>query len=83
MSRRAIFAPGRKVPDVKKNQQDMLDDIDAEVRYTRSLIGKDALDPRVMEAMRKVPRDAFVPPNMTYAAFENGITVTILSSSST
>ena len=72
MSRRAIFAPGRKVPEVKKNQQDMLDDIDAEVRYTRSLIGKDALDPRVMEAMRKVPRDAFVPPNMTYAAFENG-----------
>jgi len=57
---------------VKKNQQDMLDDIDAEVRYTRSLIGKDALDARVMDAVRTVPRDEFVPPDMKSAAFENG-----------
>jgi protein-L-isoaspartate(D-aspartate) O-methyltransferase len=57
---------------MRNNQQGMLDDINAEVRYTRSLIGKDALDPRVMEAMRKVPRDAFVPPDMKAAAFENG-----------
>jgi len=57
---------------VKKNLQDMLDDIEQEVRYTRSLIGKDALDARVMEAMRKVPRDEFVPPDIKSAAFENG-----------
>lgn len=57
---------------MKKTQQDMLDDIDAEVRYTRSMIGKEALDARVMEAVRKIPRDAFVPPNMKSAAFENG-----------
>jgi len=57
---------------VRKNQRDMLDDIEDEVRYTRSLIGKDALDARVMEAMRKVPRDKFVPPDMKSAAFENG-----------
>ena len=57
---------------MKKNLQDMLDDIEREVQYTRSLIGKDALDARVMEAMRKVPRDEFVPPNMKSAAFENG-----------
>ncbi len=57
---------------MKKNQQDMLDDIEAEVRYTRSLIGKDVLDARVMEAVRKVPRDEFVPPDMKYSAFENG-----------
>lgn len=57
---------------MRNNQQEMLEDINAEVRYTRSLIGKDALDPRVMEAVRKVPRDAFVPPNMKSAAFENG-----------
>ena len=57
---------------MRKNQQDMLDDIEDEVRYTRSLIGKDALDTRVMEAMRKVPRDKFVPPDMKSAAFENG-----------
>ncbi len=57
---------------MQNNQQDMIDDINAEVRYTHSLIGKDTLDPRVMEAMRKVPRDAFVPPEMRGAAFENG-----------
>ena len=57
---------------MNKNRQDMLDDINDEVRYTRSLIGKDALDERVMEAMRKVPREEFVPPNMRSAAFENG-----------
>ena len=57
---------------MRKNQQEMLADIEDEVRYTRSLIGKDALDVRVMEAMRKVPRDEFVPPNMKSAAFENG-----------
>ncbi len=57
---------------MRNGQQDMIDDINAEVRYTHSLIGKDALDPRVMKAMRKVPRDAFVPPEMRAAAFENG-----------
>jgi protein-L-isoaspartate(D-aspartate) O-methyltransferase len=57
---------------VRKNQQEMLADIEGEVRYTRSLIGKDVLDARVMEAMRKVPRDEFVPPDMKSAAFENG-----------
>ena len=55
-----------------KDLQDMLDDIDAEVRYTSAMIGKDALDARVMEAMRMVPRDAFVPPDMKRNAFENG-----------
>jgi protein-L-isoaspartate(D-aspartate) O-methyltransferase len=57
---------------VNKTQQDMLDDIDDEVRYTSGMIGKEALDARVMEAMSKVPRDEFVPPNMKSAAFENG-----------
>jgi protein-L-isoaspartate(D-aspartate) O-methyltransferase len=57
---------------VNKTQQDMLDDIDDEVRYTSGMIGKEALDARVMEAMGKVPRDEFVPPNMKSAAFENG-----------
>jgi len=50
----------------------MLDDIDEEVHYTRQLIGKDSLDPRVMAAMASVPRDAFVPEEMKPIAFENG-----------
>ena len=50
----------------------MLDQIDAEVRYTSGLIGKDALDARVMAAMAAVPRDKFVPPAMKPAAFDDG-----------
>jgi protein-L-isoaspartate(D-aspartate) O-methyltransferase len=57
---------------MKKSLKNMLDDIDDEVRYTQHMIGKSALDPRVMEAMAKVPREQFVPENMRGAAFENG-----------
>jgi protein-L-isoaspartate(D-aspartate) O-methyltransferase len=57
---------------VKNNLQHMLDDIDAEVHYTQHLIGKNALDPRVMDAMARVPREAFVPPEMKAMAFRNG-----------
>ena len=52
--------------------QKMLDDIDMEVRYTRKYIGKDALSPSVMEAMRKVPRDQFVSDDMKRLAYSNG-----------
>lgn len=52
--------------------QHMLEDIESEVRYTRSLTGRDALDPRVIAAMGRVPRERFVPENLRAAAFENG-----------
>jgi protein-L-isoaspartate(D-aspartate) O-methyltransferase len=57
---------------MKATRQDMLSDIEAEVRYTRELIGRDALAARVMQAMGEVPREKFVPSNMRGAAFENG-----------
>ena len=50
----------------------MLDDIEREVRYTRKMIGRNALDPEVMAAMGKVPRDEFVPSSYGDAAFDNG-----------
>ncbi len=56
---------------MRNHHQDMIREIEEEVRYTRRLIGKDALDERVMEAMRKVPRDRFVPDDIKPAAFEN------------
>ena len=55
-------------PGIKR----MIADIESEVQYTRSMIGKDALDPRVMKVMARVPRDRFVPPEMKAAAFDNG-----------
>ena len=50
----------------------MLRDIEREVEYTRSMIGRSAFDKRVMEAMKKVPRHQFVPEAERSAAYYNG-----------
>jgi len=52
--------------------QQMLDDIESEVRLTRHLIGKNALDERVIDAMREVPRHLFVPEVSRHFAYSNG-----------
>ena len=52
--------------------QRMITDIISEVTYTRSMIGRDKLDDRVMKAMRKVPREKFVPEALKPFAFDNG-----------
>ncbi len=52
--------------------ESMLQDIRWEVEVTRRYIGKDALSPRVMQAMREVPRERFVPEEMRSLAFRNG-----------
>jgi len=50
----------------------MLDEIEAEVAYTSRLIGKSQLDPRVMAAIGKVSREAFVSPDLIGYAYDNG-----------
>jgi protein-L-isoaspartate(D-aspartate) O-methyltransferase len=50
----------------------MLAEIEGEVAYTRSLIGKSKLAPRVMAAMGKVSREAFVSPDLKHFAYDNG-----------
>lgn len=54
------------------DREQMLRDIRWEVEMTRDHIRKDALDPRVMEAMASVPRQAFVPDGLRHRAFDNG-----------
>lgn len=54
------------------NLKHMIADIEREVKYTRSYIGKNKLDDRVMKAMAKVPRDRFVPEGAKSMAFNNG-----------
>jgi protein-L-isoaspartate(D-aspartate) O-methyltransferase len=54
------------------NIDKMIADIDSEVVYTRKMIGRDSLDSRVMDAMRSVPRDEFVPEELKPFAFDNG-----------
>jgi len=50
----------------------MLREIENEVTYTQRYIGKDKLDPRVMRAMRSVPRHEFVPDAQQVLAYMNG-----------
>jgi protein-L-isoaspartate O-methyltransferase len=50
----------------------MLHTIGREARLTAPLIGRSSFDPLVMEALKQVPRDAFVPPEMLGHAFDNG-----------
>ncbi len=55
--------------EVRRNR--LLREIEAEVRDTRRALGKEELDPRVMEAIRNVPRHEFVPPGLRGAAYLN------------
>jgi protein-L-isoaspartate(D-aspartate) O-methyltransferase len=50
----------------------MLQDIEYEVSITCQLTGITALDERVIEALKTVPRHAFVPVNQQYRAYDNG-----------
>ena len=58
--------------DIDEKHQRMVEVIEEEVAYTRHAIGKDKLDDRVMDAMRKVPRHEFVPVNSQLMAYHNG-----------
>ena len=55
-----------------KKTQNMIEVIEREAEYTRKLIGRDHFSPRVMAAMKKVPRDEFVPDDLKPIAFDNG-----------
>jgi protein-L-isoaspartate(D-aspartate) O-methyltransferase len=57
---------------MKKSSRQMIADIEREVDYTRTLTGRSALAPRVMAAMARVPREAFVPADLQDYAFDNG-----------
>jgi protein-L-isoaspartate(D-aspartate) O-methyltransferase len=54
-----------------KQRAQMVREIEAEVRSTSRWIGKPALDKRVMDAMKHVPRHEFVPPDMIHLAYQN------------
>ena len=49
----------------------LIAEIEEEVRETRSFLGKDRLDPKVLAALAKVPREAFVPDHVRDLAYIN------------
>ena len=51
--------------------QRLLDEIRDEVSDTRELTGRPVLDPRVLDALRGVPRHVFVPDDLQASAYVN------------
>ncbi len=52
-------------------RESMLELIEADVRRTSEYLGKTALDPKVMDAIGRVPRHEFVPDALRAQAYEN------------
>lgn len=49
----------------------LIEEIRLEARETVGFLGRDTLDPRVLDAIRKVPREAFVTPDKRDLAYIN------------
>jgi protein-L-isoaspartate(D-aspartate) O-methyltransferase len=58
--------------DSAAGRRAMLKDIEDEIAWTRSEIGREAFAPEVMAAMARVPREEFVPAERRLFAFANG-----------
>ena len=57
--------------DYKSAHQSLIDAIEHTVVITRHYLDKSEFDPRVMDAMKKVPRHEFVPEDLQDVAYEN------------
>ena len=53
------------------NTQQLIREIEQEVFATSYLTGKDELDPRVISAIAKTPRDQFIADDLQHRAFDN------------
>ena len=52
-------------------RQNLIQIIEDDVRATSHYLGEDSLDPRVLRALKSVPRHEFVPPDLQSRAYEN------------
>ncbi len=57
--------------DYLDRRMEMIREIEADVAATRHYTGRASLDPRVMDALRRVPRHEFVPRGVRHRAYEN------------
>ena len=57
---------------IDKQLKRLLREIENETRLTAPFTGRPSLDPRVMQAMAEVPRDAFIPDGYRDLAYDNG-----------
>lgn len=57
--------------DYPRQRESMIRAIEADVRATKTYLEKEALDPRIMEAMNTVPRHVLVPRKQRSNAYRN------------
>ena len=66
-----VLCSSAQADDYTAVRQQMIREIEADVRETARYIDKRALDPRVMEVMAQLPRHQFVPERQRRYAYEN------------
>ena len=64
-------APSASEEALEEARARLVAEVAAEARETSAYLGKDALDPRVLEALRRVPRHEFVPASERGRAYWN------------
>ena len=57
--------------DWQRQRLALVDEVEAMVDSTRDYLHRDALDKRVLDALRKVPRHEFIPENRRAYAYMN------------
>jgi len=67
-----VFVSDSKAEDdFHRQRQLMVKEIEETVRFTSEHTGKEALDPQILEALKKVPRHEFIPSSMQPFAYLN------------
>jgi protein-L-isoaspartate(D-aspartate) O-methyltransferase len=66
-----VACPVDAQPDREAQRRDMVREIEGDVRRTSDYLGRKALDERVLDAMRSVPRHEFVPSRLRGQAYRN------------
>jgi protein-L-isoaspartate(D-aspartate) O-methyltransferase len=67
----AAIAAAQEADDYRQAREQLVRAIETDVRATSLYLDKEQLNPRVLDAMRTVPRHEFVPPEQLSAAYEN------------
>jgi protein-L-isoaspartate(D-aspartate) O-methyltransferase len=67
----ALFATDIKAADFANERRQMVEEIKQVTAATAAETGRAALDPRVLNAMGRVPREEFVPPKQSGSAYQS------------
>jgi protein-L-isoaspartate(D-aspartate) O-methyltransferase len=66
-----LFAADISAADFSAERRKMLEEITQLTAATAAETGRKTLDPRILDAMAKIPREAFVPPKQAASAYQS------------